>query len=83
MPYNNFYNNRYQKQQPDWDKINGQKKLDIIKGQTANQLIQILIATTTYTGFEDFLKCYEKAFPLLLEVNKRLLIGEGDENARV
>lgn len=69
--------NRYEK--PDWDKINGQKRLDIIKGQTANQLIEILIATTTYTGFEDFLKGYEKSFPLLLEVNKRLLIGGGDE----
>ena len=82
MSYNNYQNNRYEK--PDWDKINGEKRLEIIKGQTANQLVGILIArmqkqNIDYKDFNEFLQEYEKQFPRLLEVNKRLLI-EGGKN---
>ncbi len=76
--------NRYDK--PDWDKINGQKRLYIIKGQTANQLIGILSARmqdhdVNFESFDEFLKLYEEDFPKLLAVNKRLLLG-GDEDAK-
>ena len=82
--YTNYNKTSYQKPQPDWDAINGQKRLEIIKGQTANQLVGILIARMQkqgidYKDFNEFLQEYEKQFPRLLEVNKRLLI-EGGKN---
>ena len=69
---------------PDWDKINGRKRLEIIKGQTANQLIQVLTTELqagkiAFRNFNEFLKTYEQSFPKLLEVNLRLLNQQGGE----
>ena len=60
------YNN-YAKPQPDWDKINGEKRFEIIKGQTANQLVEILVTRMQIqkvANFEEFLKEYE-SIPLV------------------
>ena len=71
---------------PDWDKINGRKRLEILKGQTANQLWSLVIARANdeneYPSFKDLLKVYEEEFPKLLEVNKKLLIGGDKDESR-
>ena len=60
----------------DW---NDKRRLEIIKGQTANQLVQIQTARMKIHKTDFNLKAYEEEFPKLLEVNKRLLLG-GDDN---
>ena len=69
---------------PDWDKINGRKRLETIKGQTANQLLQVLTTELQagkiiFRDFNEFLRTYEQSFPRFLEVNLRLLNQQDGE----
>ena len=69
---------------PDWEKINEKKRLEIVKGQTANQLWNLIIEKAAceeaeFPEFTAILKSYEDGFPRLLEVNKRLLLGNGGD----
>jgi hypothetical protein len=67
-----------------WQEKELKRRWEIVKGQTSNQMIEILIARMqsqeiVFKNFNEFLKEYEKQFPRLLEVNQRLLLEGGSD----
>ena len=69
---------------PDWEQINNKKRYEIIKGQTANQLWNLIVGKAAceeaeFPEFKEILKSYEEGFPRLLEINIKLLLGKGGD----
>lgn len=65
---------------PDWNQLNEKKRLEIVKGQTANQLWNLIVEKAAcdevrFPEFDEMLKAYEEGFPKLLKMNKKLLLG--------
>ena len=69
---------------PNCDKIDEKKRLEIVKGQTANQLWNLVVEKAAceeaeFPEFKEILKSYEEGFPKLLEINKKLLLGDEED----
>ncbi len=63
-----------------WDVINAQKRLDILKGQTANQAWNAVLNKVETIPDKSILKEYEKLYNFLLEQNIKMILGkEGDK----
>ena len=73
-------------EEPNWEVINQRKKIDIVKGQTANMAwnLSLQLLETDEVGKDGLIDYYEKFFPKLLEVNLKLLNGNhADTGPRV
>ena len=57
----------------DWDKINEDKRLSILKGQTLNQAWNWIIENEKETDEQIIIERYIKLYNKLLKVNKKLL----------